>query len=82
MGVIVLSVPLDQAMRLYYTSKLADFIHDGSYGIQYLDYNVLTDLLEEEIQNHEKLLPKQNKEPDLSFCLSQALVISSKFSFN
>ena len=57
MGVIVLSVPLDQAMGLYYTSKLADFIHDGSYGIQYLDYNVLTDLLEEEIRNKEKAAP-------------------------
>ena len=41
-------------MGLYYTSKLADRIHDGSYGIQYLDYNVLTDLLEEEIRNQEK----------------------------
>ena len=30
------NIPLDQAMGLYYNSKLADHIHDGHYGIQYL----------------------------------------------
>lgn len=38
----------DEAMRIYYSSKLADRIHEGEYGIQYLDYHVLTDYLEEE----------------------------------
>jgi len=47
------NIPLDQAMGLYYTSKLADHIHDGQYGIQYLDYNLLTDMLEQEMLDKE-----------------------------
>ncbi len=39
----------EQALHLYYSSKLADRIHEGQYGIQYLDYNVLTDYLENEL---------------------------------
>ena len=48
------NIPLEQAMGLYYNSKLADHIHDGHYGIQYLDYNLLTDMLEQEIRDKEK----------------------------
>lgn len=33
------------AMKAYYNSKLADKIHEGKYGIQYLDYKVLAQLL-------------------------------------
>lgn len=44
-------ISTDEAMRIYYSSKLADRIHEGEYGIQYLDYKVLTDYLEEELQN-------------------------------
>lgn len=40
----------EQAMELYYTSKLADRIHEGEYGVQYLDYTVLTDMLEQELE--------------------------------
>ena len=38
-----------EAMRLYYSSKLCDRIHEGEYGIQYLNYRVLTDYLEAEL---------------------------------
>ena len=37
----------EEAMRVYYSSKLADKIHRGDYWIQYLDYKVLTQLLHE-----------------------------------
>ncbi len=32
-------------MQLYYCSTLADRIHIGEYGIQYLDYKVLVQIL-------------------------------------
>ena len=38
-------IGLEQAMQIYYSSKLADKIHRGDYGIQYLDYKVLVQLL-------------------------------------
>ena len=40
------------AMIIYYNSELASKIHEGKYGIQYLDHKVLAEILEE-------------KEPDL-----------------
>ena len=33
------------AMKIYYSSKLAEKIHAGKYGIQYLDHKVLVDIL-------------------------------------
>lgn len=39
-------IPLEQAMDVYYHSKLADKIYQGSEGIQYLDHRVLVDILE------------------------------------
>ncbi|MBR1931776.1 MAG: hypothetical protein IJ833_09975 [Lachnospiraceae bacterium] len=36
-----------QAMSIYYHSALADKIHEGREGIQYLDYKVLADILQE-----------------------------------
>ena len=36
---------LEKAMDVYYHSKLADKIHQGTEGIQYLDYKVLADIL-------------------------------------
>lgn len=42
-------ISFEQAMRLYYHSKLADRIHKGEYGIQYLDHSILTDILELEL---------------------------------
>ena len=38
-------------MKLYYSSKLADRIHEGAFGAQYLDPAVLTDMLEEELDS-------------------------------
>ena len=35
------------AMNIYYSSKLVEKIHEGKYGIQYLDHKVLTEILEE-----------------------------------
>jgi len=35
------------AMNIYYNSELAKKIHEGRYGIQYLDYKVLGEILEE-----------------------------------
>ncbi len=45
------NIPPEDAMRLYYHSRLADRIHEGEYGIQYLDYSVLTDILEQELED-------------------------------
>jgi hypothetical protein len=36
-----------KAMDVYYKSKLADKIYEGKYGVQYLDYKVLGDILME-----------------------------------
>ena len=41
------SVSLDRAMDMYYSSDLADKIHQGMEGIQYLDYRVLAQVLGE-----------------------------------
>lgn len=48
-------ISLDESMNLYYSSKLADYIHEGKFDIQYLDYKVLTDYLLKELsqcKNH------------------------------
>ena len=47
------NISLDEAMNLYYNSKMADYIHEGKYDIQYLDYKVLTDNLIKELQNQD-----------------------------
>lgn len=36
---------LEKAMDLYYHSDLAEKIHQGTEGIQYLDYKVLAEIL-------------------------------------
>ena len=38
---------LEEAMDIYYYSKLVDKIHNGVGGIQYLDYKVLVQILQE-----------------------------------
>ena len=38
-------ISLEEAMRIYYDSKLAEMIHDGEYWIQYLDYKELVQTL-------------------------------------
>jgi len=39
------NISLEEAMEKYYNSKLADKIHKGEYGVQYLDYKVLAQLI-------------------------------------
>ena len=36
---------LEKAMDIYYRSKLADKIHHGMEGVQYLDHKVLAQIL-------------------------------------
>ena len=36
---------LEEAMDIYYNSRLAQEIHEGLYGIQYLDYKNLANLI-------------------------------------
>ena len=38
-------ISFEEAMNIYYNSKLANRIHEGEYGIQYLDYKVLVEIL-------------------------------------
>ena len=38
-------ISLERAMDLYYRSNLAEKIHQGAEGVQYLDYKVLADIL-------------------------------------
>ena len=40
-------ITLLEAMDFYYNSRLADKIATGTYGIQYLDYKVLAQLIME-----------------------------------
>ena len=40
-------ISLEEAMRVYYESRLAEMIHDGEYGVQYLDYKELAEMLAE-----------------------------------
>lgn len=39
------NISLEEAMNIYYCSKLADKIYRGVEGIQYLDYKVLVQIL-------------------------------------
>ena len=39
------NISLEEAMDIYYNSKLANRIFEGEYGIQYLDYKVLVQIL-------------------------------------
>lgn len=50
-----LAVPPETALRLYYTSRLADRIHEGEYGVQYLARSLLTDLLEQELRDRRRV---------------------------
>ena len=40
-------ITLEQAMDIYYRSNLAEKIHVGMEGVQYLDYKVLAQILME-----------------------------------
>jgi len=39
------NISLSDAMELYYKNKLADKIAQGQYGIQYLDYKILGQMI-------------------------------------
>lgn len=41
----VKNLTLEQAMDIYYSSQLAQKIHDGKDDVQYLDYKVLVQIL-------------------------------------
>ncbi|WP_352398469.1 hypothetical protein [[Clostridium] aminophilum] len=47
------SISLEKAMEIYYTSRLSNLIYDGANDIQYLDYKVLAEYLQQE--NTERL---------------------------
>ena len=40
------NIDYKSAMDIYYRSELAEKIHEGKYGEQYLDYKVLVEILE------------------------------------
>ena len=44
-GIVLDHISAGKAMQIYYCSNLADQIHQGMEGIQYLDYKVLAQLL-------------------------------------
>lgn len=41
------NISLEKAMDVYYHSNLAQQIHEGTYGVQYLDYKVLAQILKD-----------------------------------
>ncbi len=41
------NIDFQKAMDIYYNSELAQKIHEGRNGVQYLDHKVLADILEE-----------------------------------
>ena len=47
------SISLEKAMEIYYTRRLSNLIYDGANDIQYLDYKVLAEYLQQE--NTERL---------------------------
>ena len=52
---IQLQINNREAMRIYYQSKLCQQIHEGRFGIQYLDYKYLAeDLIETEVKPMQK----------------------------
>ncbi|MCF0221719.1 MAG: hypothetical protein HUK19_05455 [Fibrobacter sp.] len=38
-------ISLEQAMDIYYTNKLSKDINRGVFGVQYMDYKILADLI-------------------------------------
>jgi len=51
------NLSLEKAMDIYYHSRLAEKIHQGMEGVQYLDYKVLADILFETESDLFRLLP-------------------------
>lgn len=40
-----MSISLEDAMGLYFNSKLSEKIQSGEFGVQYLDYKILGDYI-------------------------------------
>ena len=58
-------ITLESAMDIYYRSQLANKIHQGVEGIQYLDFHVLVDILcetEKDLLSHGEPDPFYSKE--------------------
>ena len=53
----VKGIPIRQAMDIYYKSKLAQQINDGSFGIENMDYRYL---VQDMIENEPKLFAGEN----------------------
>ena len=45
------NISLEKAMDIYYHSDMARYISEGAYGIQYLDYKVLAQILMDKESN-------------------------------
>ena len=45
------NISLEKAMDIYYHSDMARYISEGEYGIQYLDYKVLAQILMDKESN-------------------------------
>ena len=54
----VKNLTLDRAMDIYYHSRMAYMIGNGMYGIQYLDYKVLVEMM---IDNESHLFDAETK---------------------
>lgn len=39
------NISLEKAMDIYYSSNLSREINQGTYGIQYMDYKILAELI-------------------------------------
>ena len=52
-------ISLEEAMRAYYCSRLAEKIHSGANGVQYLDEKVLAQIL---LETEPELLKEKQEE--------------------
>lgn len=52
-------ISLEEAMRAYYCSRLAEKIHNGANGVQYLDEKVLAQIL---LETEPELLKEKQEE--------------------
>ena len=41
----IYNISLEKAMDLYFNSQIAEKINQGKYGIQYLDYKILAEMV-------------------------------------
>lgn len=58
-------ISLEKAMDIYYRSDMSQKIHDGMYGVQYLDYKVLAQVLMDTEPNlfaTSKLIPRATQD--------------------